>query len=102
MKEVYDDLYGEEMDEMYTNVMWGEIGEEFKEILVTATTKAMTSRDMTIPSMADIVKRLKNFYTSRRTVKLNKGDPDKNRARKLAVKANNLTYVSYIHFIEFV
>lgn len=93
MKEVFDDIYGEEIAGLYDEAMWGELDDELKESLVAATINVLTSRDIGIPKENEIVRRLKGFYTSRRTVRLTNRDPVKKRARKLAVKANNLTYI---------
>lgn len=48
---------------------------------------------LNVPGDKIIMRRVKSFYSSRRSVVLTKKDPEKNKKRKLANKANQRTYV---------
>lgn len=55
--------------------------------------------NLKVPPEKEIVNRLKGFY-SNRTTSLISDDTDKNRKRKLSVKASRRTFVSYCYFFD--
>jgi hypothetical protein len=54
---------------------------------------------MQVPQESVIMNRLKNFYSTRRNNLIVKGDKDRKKKRKLAVKTSQRTFVS-IHIFS--
>lgn len=94
MQDVFDGDCKEELEGLYTKACWSELEEEVKMSLVTTMENSLRAVKLHVPPKRELLKRLKNFYSSRRTQELTKSDPHKKRKRKLELKANRLTYVS--------
>lgn len=98
MKDVFDDKCGDELKEMYTDYLWAELSDNLKSSIVNEIEQHLKAIVKAVPPKCTIISRAKKFYNSRRTNELTKADPEKRKRRKLALKANRLTYVSvYMH-----
>jgi hypothetical protein len=95
MKDVFDIEFGDELDDVYKTATWSDLDDALKDDIIQAVEYSCKSRKINVPGRTTIFRRAKGFYNNRRTQKLTKDDPIKNKTRKLAMKANSLTYVSY-------
>ena len=81
---------------MYATNLWGELEDSLKDRMVEHLKNSLTASKLIVPKAKELINRLKGFYSSRRNTELLKGNEDKWRKRKLAVKASRLTYVSHL------
>ncbi len=74
--------------------MWSEVSDEVKDKLIKAVKNNLIACGNVIPTTKSIVKRIKGFYSNRRSIELLNADPAKKKKRKMEVKRNRMTYVS--------
>ena len=99
MRDVFDVKYNDELQENYKDILWCDLNENLKENLIEEIMNGLKIENHRIPSRKALIKRANGFYNGRRMMAITKDDPLKRKRRKLAVKANRLTYVSYSNYI---
>ena len=114
---MFDITYKEQLQDLYATTVWSDLPEDLKTELKRAVANSLVACKIPVPSYCnsgygipdlkynyiwqkpperELVCRIKGFYCSRRNVAVTKGDAEKQRKRKLILKASRQTFVSYI------
>lgn len=82
MQDVFDDEC-EELQSIYTTTVWSEIEDSLKDKLIDMLKKSLLANDIPVAPRKDLVKRLRNFYSNRRSACIIKSNPEKKTKKKI-------------------
>ncbi|KAL5509654.1 hypothetical protein EMCRGX_G005056 [Ephydatia muelleri] len=88
------DEFSEKLTTALEDLTWGGIDEALKCDLVKSVESHLQLYKHTIPPRKVILKRLKNYYSSRRNSTIINENPEKKAKRRLALKLSRLTYIA--------
>ena len=97
MHDIFDVEFADEIEEAVAAKVWSELPQELVQKMVESAVNHIEMAELDPPPRKAIIKRLRDFYTSRRSLALVKDNPDKRRSRRTALKCSSTLYVSWIY-----
>ncbi|KAL5497243.1 hypothetical protein EMCRGX_G013681 [Ephydatia muelleri] len=85
--------HAEDLKEAMEAKSWKELDEDLRKQLISSVEALLIFKKYLVPNATALSKRIKDFYTTRRTTVLTKSDPEKKKKRRLALKRSRLPYV---------
>ncbi|KAL5499865.1 hypothetical protein EMCRGX_G011330 [Ephydatia muelleri] len=73
---------------------WSEVEDTLKKKLLESVIALMAFHKYPVPNESTLVKRVKDFYTTRRSMSLIKADPERRKQRRVALKRSRLTHAA--------
>lgn len=92
LQDIFDGDMKETLKDLYRTKVWSEIGEEVKIKLLNGLRNNLVACHLKVPTDKELLNRLKGFYRTRRYTIMTKEDAEKNRKRKLSMKASRRTF----------
>ena len=94
MHDIFDVEFAAEIEEEVAVKVWSELPQELVQKMVESAVNHIEIAELDPPPRKAIVKRLREFYSNRRSLALVKDNPDKRRSRRAALKCSSTLYVS--------
>ena len=97
MHDIFDVEFATEIEEAVTAKVWSQLPQELVERMVESAVNHIEMAELNPPPKKAIMKRLRDFYSNRRSLALVKENPDKRRSRRAALKCSSTLYVSHFN-----
>ena len=101
MHDIFDVEFATEIEKAVTAKVWSQLPQELVDKMVESAVNHIEVAELDPPSRKTIIKRLREFYSNRRSLALVKENPDKRRSRRAALKCSSTLYVSVCLFVCF-
>ena len=95
MHDMFDVEFAVEIEQTVTAKVWSELPKELVEKMIESAMSHIEMAELDPPPRKAIIKRLREFYSNRRSLALVKENPEKRRSRRGALKCSSTLYVSY-------
>eukprot|EP00731_Ephydatia_muelleri_P030592 Em0022g106a len=73
---------------------WSEVEDTLKKMLLESVIALMAFHKYPVPNESTLVKRVKDFYTTRRSTSLIKADPERRKQRRVTLKRSRLIHAA--------
>ena len=97
MHDIFDAEFSDELADVIVSTVWSELPQELVSRMVLSAENHIALKVDSPICKKLIVKRLREFYSNRRSSLLTKQDTTKRRARRETMKLNSILYVSITH-----
>lgn len=101
MHDIFDVEFATEIEKAVTAKVWSQLPQELVDKMVESAVNHIEVAELDPPPRKAIIKRLREFYSNRRSLALVKENPDKRRSRRAALKCSSTLYVSVCLFVCF-